>query len=222
MYEEGKPLGDLSESKRGAEVSKNFLRGNDNGLETLIGQDMRKYCIQWNSTYLPKTHKEYKRLKKFFDSDVIYLRRVDSMLEATISPGMRYGYNKNVYGIKKRSTCNYGIRYILACINSKVVDFYYKKKFSTKKTDAFPEIQTYLYEQLPIPTVTNDVQRLIESLVDDILDANKKGLSTTELEQEIDRLVYHLYGLNYDEVLIIDPAPPFTRDEYENETIDNN
>jgi hypothetical protein len=27
----------------------------------------------------------------------------------------------------------------------------------------------------------------------------------------IDRLVYHLYGLTYDEVLIIDSTPPFLR-----------
>lgn len=214
MYEKGKPLGDLTESKRGAEVSKNFLRENDYGLKTLIGQDMKKYSIRWNSTYLPHTHKEYRRLRQFFDSDVIYLRRVDSMLEATISPGMHYGYNKNVYGIKKRVNCSYRLRYLLACINSKVVDFYYKKKFSTKKTDAFPEIQTYLYEQLPIPFSSDNVQSRIESIVDDILDANKKGTSPTKLEQEIDRIVYHLYGLTYDEVLIVDPETPITREEY--------
>ena len=38
---------------------------------------------------------------------------------------------------------------------------------------------------------------------------------TSSLEQEIDRLVYQLYGLTYAEVLIIDPTPPFTREEYE-------
>ncbi len=27
----------------------------------------------------------------------------------------------------------------------------------------------------------------------------------------------HLYGLTYDEVLIIDPTPPFTQEEYEKE-----
>ena len=122
----------------------------------------------------------------------------------------------------KRKTpiyCNYGLRYLLACMNSKVVDFYYKKKFSTKKTDAFPEIQTYLYEQLPIPTVSDNVQSNIESLVDDILNANKNETSTTEMEQEIDRIVYHLYGLTYDEVLIIDPTPPFTQEEYEQDNL---
>ena len=214
MFENGLPLGNLTESKRGAEVSKNFLRDNNSGLETLIGQDMRKYSISWNNTYLPKTHKEYRRLQQYFGSDLIYLRRVDSMLEATISPAQHFGYNKNVYGIKRRGSCNYGIRYLLACINSKAVDFYYKKKFSTKKTDTFPEIQTYLYEQLPIPSSSTKVQSRIETLVDKILDSNKKGESTSEMEQEIDRLVYHLYGLTYDEVLVIDPTPPFTREEY--------
>ena len=219
MLDTGKSLGSLTQSKRGAEVSKIFLRKNCSGIETLIGQDMRKYSISWNNTYLPRTHKEYKRLKDFFDSEAIYLRRVDSMLEATISTGTRFGYNKNVYGIKRRFGCEYGIRYILACINSKAVDFYYKKKFSTKKADAFPEIQTYLYEQLPIPPASQDTQNRVENIVNKILAAKHKSPSanTTSLELEIDNLVYHLYDLTYDEVLIIDPETPITREEYERE-----
>ena len=38
---------------------------------------------------------------------------------------------------------------------------------------------------------------------------------TATLESEIDLLVYHLYGLTYDEVLIIDPETPIKREEYE-------
>lgn len=37
-----------------------------------------------------------------------------------------------------------------------------------------------------------------------------------ELETEIDHIVYHLYDLTYDEVLIIDPETPITHKEYEN------
>ena len=219
MYDSGESLGNLTESKRGAEVSKNFLRDNNSGKETLIGQDMRKYTILWDKTYLPTTHKEYSRLKNFFESEVIYLRRVDSMLEATISSGKCYGYNKNVYGIRRRIDCDYGIRYLLACINSKIVDFYYKKKFSTKKTDVFPEIQTYLYEQLPIPDASEDIQNHIENIVNEILVAKKQSpcANTSLQEQEIDFIVYHLYGLTYDEVLIVDPDTPITREEYENQ-----
>lgn len=36
--------------------------------------------------------------------------------------------------------------------------------------------------------------------------------------QQIDVLVYHLYGLTYDEVLIIDLETPITREEYEDES----
>ena len=38
---------------------------------------------------------------------------------------------------------------------------------------------------------------------------------TSALEYEIDNKVYHLYGLIYDEVLIVDPETPITREEYE-------
>jgi len=37
------------------------------------------------------------------------------------------------------------------------------------------------------------------------------------LEEKINLLVYHLYGLTYDEVLIVDPETPITREEYEKE-----
>ncbi len=217
MYAKGKLLGYISISKRGAEVSKNYLRENCSGLETLIGQDMKKYTILWNSTYLPLSHKEYRRLNPFFNSELIYLRRVDSMLEATTSHSKYYGFNKNVYGIKNTNESEYRTSYLLGCINSKAVDFYYKKKFSTKKTDVFPEIQTYLYEQLPIPMATTEQQEPIIDLVDRILNAKKENPSadTSALEQLIDLLVYHLYGLTYDEVLIVDPATPITKEEYE-------
>ena len=218
MYSKGRALGEFTESKRGAEVSKNFLRDNSKGLETLIGQDMRKYTIMWNYTFLPLSHKEYKRLKSFFDNDLIYLRRVDSMLEATFSKQKHFGFNKNVYGIKNRYVMDFYTQYLLGCLNSKAVDFYYKKKFSTKKTDAFPEIQTYLYEQLPIPSVSKEQQKLVVDLVDSILTAKRDNpaADTYQLELQIDRLVYHLYGLTYDEVLIVDPETPITREEYSN------
>ena len=216
MYAKGKLLGTFTESKRGAEVSKNYLRENNSGLETLIGQDMRKYSIKWYNTYLPYTHKEYRRLSAFFDSVLIYLRRVDSMLEASISDKIHYGFNKNVYGIKNITT-EFSNSFLLGCINSKAVDFYYKKKFSTKKSEAFPEIQTYLYEQLPIPKALKEQQRTIIELVDIILKEKKDDFNadTSMFEYKIDLLVYQLYGLTYDEVLIVDPDTPITREEYE-------
>ena len=196
-------LKDISTSKRGAEISKNVLRATADGLPSLIGQDMKKYTILWNGTYLDKSHKEYRRLNPFFSKDMIYLRRVDVCLEATIGD-MAYGFSKNVYGILIDETKGYNKKFILALLNSKALDFYYKKKFSTKKEDVFPEIQTYLYEQLPLPNANN--QQTIIDIVDIILTKKKTNpqADTSVEENAIDKLVYQLYDLTEDEISLIE------------------
>ena len=72
-------------------------------------------------------------------------------------------------------------------------------------------------ENIPIAIPTPAQQLPIITLVDRILSAKKANpqADTKALEDEIDLLVYHLYGLTYDEVLIIDPETPITREQYE-------
>lgn len=215
MFDGSIPLKKISISKRGAEVSKNYLKGNKSGVKALIGEDMKKYSISWNNTYLPKEHKEYLRLGLFFDSSLIYLRRVATCLEATISVDKAYAYNKNIYGIRI-DEAKYFPMYILGLLNSKAVDFYYKKKFSTKKDGAFPEIQTYLYEQLPIPVASKEVQKKISDLVARALESKSLDANSniSDIETEIDCIVYKLYKLNYTEILIIDPQTSITSEQY--------
>ena len=57
----------------------------------------------------------------------------------------------------------------------------------------------------------------IEYLVSRILVIKQENpLSDTTIdEQEIDLLVYKLYDLTYDEVLIVDPQTSITREQYE-------
>ena len=45
--------------------------------------------------------------------------------------------------------------------------------------------------------------------------AKNPNADTTVYEAEIDKLVYHLYQLTYDEVLIVDPETPLTKEEYD-------
>ncbi|MCQ2771235.1 MAG: hypothetical protein MJ236_05495, partial [Clostridia bacterium] len=42
-----------------------------------------------------------------------------------------------------------------------------------------------------------------------------------DFENKIDHIVYHLYNLTYDEVLIVDPQTPITREEYDNFKIED-
>ena len=202
-----KKLKDISISKRGAEISKKVMRETTKGIPSLIGQDMKRYSILWCDTFIDAEHKEFYRLSSFFSNKLIYLRRVDTCLEATIST-KPYGFNKNVYGIKVDEKFGYKIKFVLALLNSKLLDFYYKKKFSTKKEEAFPEIQTYLYEQLPLPVVNQEQQNKVIKIVDTILQlkSENNNTNTSSLENEIDTIVYNLYGLTDAEIRIIEQS----------------
>jgi len=153
-------LGDISDSKRGMEIGKKTIRGYDDGFPTFLGEDVDRFVVDFQNTYVDEDNKEYKRLEEFFDNELIYLRRVADSLIAT-ETRRPAAFIKNLYGINVNSE-DYDQQYILALLNSKLLTYYYKKKFSTKKEEVFPEIQKYLYEKLPIPKEQKKKNEIIE------------------------------------------------------------
>lgn len=115
------------------------------------------------------------------------------------------------------NSCNYLLpneefpaKYLLGLLNSKLINWFFRK-FSTNSN-----VNGYEVEQFPIPSCTNDSKQRITDLVDVILNKKKQRTQadTSAEEQQIDHLVYHLYGLSYDEVLIIDPSISISREDY--------
>ena len=108
---------------------------------------------------------------------------------------------------------------LLGILNSKLFDFFYRLVSGDKQM--FKRIILENIKALPYPNINSTQISQIESLVKKILSAKSSNTTTdtSSLEQEIDCLVYHLYGLTYDEVLIIDPTPPFTQEEYEQDNL---
>ena len=100
----------------------------------------------------------------------------------------------------------------LGILNSKLIKFYWQQKFEDKRK-TFPKIKGTYLELLPIIPPTDEITRLVDSIVS--LKEESLSNDTSVFEQQIDLLVYHLYGLTYDEVLIVDPETPITREEYE-------
>ena len=103
-------------------------------------------------------------------------------------------------------------RFVLAVLNSKAVNYFFKFYNQTNHVP-IGEIRN-----VPFPTINKTEQAYIVGLVDQILFAKRGNhlTDTTALEAEIDTLIYHLYGLTFDEVLIVDPETPMSRKEYEN------
>ena len=111
-------------------------------------------------------------------------------------------------------------KYILGVLNSKCLNYYHKNK-SIPQQGGFYRYQALFIQDLPIPSATPTQQQPIIKLVDAILAAKRQDpqADTSILENEIDILVYLLYQLTFDEVLLIDPKIEenniISREEYE-------
>lgn len=100
---------------------------------------------------------------------------------------------------------------LLGLINSNVLKFYWSQKFEDKRK-TFPKIKGTYLELLPI---VKKIDEDFISLVQDIVESSSKGTDITDKVRCLNLLIYHLYELTYDEVLIVDPTTPITREEYE-------
>ncbi|HMS27068.1 MAG TPA: Eco57I restriction-modification methylase domain-containing protein [Burkholderiaceae bacterium] len=106
------------------------------------------------------------------------------------------------------------IKYALALLNSKVLNFRYKSIGKQTGNGIFEYFENQV-SKLPIPVITETAQKPFISKVNSILKAKSKGADTYELEQEIDDMVYRLYGLTYDEVKTVESEYRLSREEYE-------
>ena len=96
-------------------------------------------------------------------------------------------------------------KYILALLNSVLLD-YYNKNLNITNQQGFPQILMTDLQLLPIKKATPTQQKPIIALVDKILVTKKADATsdTSELEHEIDELVYKLYGLTDEEIAIVE------------------
>ena len=69
---------------------------------------------------------------------------------------------------------------------------------------------------MPVPEraeIESDIINKVKYVI--TIKSENKFSDTSGIEEELDSLVYRLYGLTYDEVLVIDPNTSITREEYE-------
>ncbi|MBR4838411.1 MAG: Eco57I restriction-modification methylase domain-containing protein [Bacteroidales bacterium] len=90
---------------------------------------------------------------------------------------------------------------VLGIINSKLMRFYWSQRFEDKRK-TFPKIKGSYLELLPVLEPSDTIIKHVQTIV-----KAKKGnptIDTTEIESEIDHLVYQLYGLTDKEIAVIE------------------
>ncbi|MBD3376986.1 hypothetical protein GF406_18305 [candidate division KSB1 bacterium] len=97
------------------------------------------------------------------------------------------------------------VKYILAILNSKLMEFYFGFEGIMTAGGAFT-LKHETIREFPIKEIAESKQKPFISLVDKLLTAKKNNpdTDTTKLEDQIDQMVYSLYSLTGEEVAIIE------------------
>lgn len=126
--------------------------------------------------------------------------------DSAVYVGMSY----NVIVPNDASDCEW----ITALLNSKFAEIWFNQ--NSKHRGIGNDVGVDKLRTFPLPAITDCEKEILSDLVQSILDAKTE---TPKSRIAIDKIVYHLYGLTYDEVLVIDPTTPITRKEYESRNV---
>jgi hypothetical protein len=177
-----------------------FTFKNEKGTLPLIrGVQIGKYTFSGNTEYCYKIalSRNDTALRRIVFQEVANMG-LEYRIKATILQNVICGDSTNyVYSVKSdlSNECLLGI------INSKAVNYYFKYFNQTN------HVPIGEFKNIPFPSVGIIVKKRINDIVKNILQLKESDINhnTSDLESQIDILVYLLYKLTYDEVRIIDP-----------------
>lgn len=101
---------------------------------------------------------------------------------------------------------DYLLKYILSLLNSKLYYVWLYNKW--KKKGETLELVAKPLSEIPIKKISLDEQQPFIDLVDKIIEIKKDNLEadTSDLERQIDQMVYKLYWLNDEEIQIVEDS----------------
>lgn len=167
----------------------------------------RYYVNDFGKKFLNRIDDYFSQEKRriFESQDIIFMTRMTNEIRCVVVP-------LGVYGGKVNILHDFRIdRFlILGVLNSKLMTYFYKKKFfPTHMQGGAFGFDTLSVETLPIPQITKSNQPTAHKITDcakAILEVKEKDpkANTQKLEKEIDALVYQLYNLTDEEIKIIE------------------
>ncbi len=167
----------------------------------------RYYVNDFGKKFLKRIDDYFSQEKQeiFEQQDIIFMTRMTNQIRCVVVPS-------GVYGGKVNILHDFRIdRFlILGVLNSKLMTYFYKKKFfPTHMQGGAFGFDTLSVETIPIPQITEKNQELADKITDcaeRILKSKEKDpkANTQGLEKEIDALVYQLYNLTDEEIKIIE------------------
>ena len=186
-------------------------------IQEIYGRDITKYSYHSTGEYV----KYGKHLAcyvdlKFFNSSRLLVREITNPQIIACLLDELFVNDPQLISVIVRDE-RYSLEFLWGILNSKLATYYHFHHSPKATKGAFPKILVQDIKGFPLPIASNEQISSLGKVSKKVLTKKKSNLSTdtSALENQIDFLVYHLYGLTYDEVLIVDPETPISREEYE-------
>lgn len=200
------------------------------------GECIERYFFKQHSwlNYKPLEHYNSMFPELFENEKIIFINVVKDRLRFAYDNGnyynshtvincVKYDLLKNVNYISVKRALkdvdvsfskSYHYKFLLAILNSNLLNWYFIS-FLSESLHFYPVDA----KKLPIIKLTELLQQPFISVVNQILENKKDNIDTTNLETQIDLMVYKLYELTYDEVLVVEPEFGLSEQEYEAFTV---
>lgn len=185
-------------------------------IQELYGRDISKYSYKSTGEYVKYgRHLACYVDIRFFNQDRIVVREITNPTIIACRLKEIYVHDPQLIAVIPKDDSSLNI--LWAVLNSKLATFYHFNHSPKATKGAFPKILVSDVKTFPLPNIDEETRVVIDEKVSRILSAKQSDPSadTTVLENEIDFMVYKLYGLTYDEVLVVDPETPITREQYD-------
>lgn len=230
----GRCLGDVTESSQGIILYKTEAQANEakytgfqerKGWKRLLrGKNIARYETRWGGEFVSYGDWLWcQRDEKYFIQNKILLhamrnKSLERRLVGTIDNEVHYNAH-NLANIILTEGSDYSIRFVLGIFNSALINYWYRSHFPNVN------INPSDFRQIPFPKLdfSSPAEKSrhdeLVQFVDKMLDLTPKmRAATTESEKdtlqnaitatdnEIDRLVYDLYGLTEDEIKLVEES----------------
>ena len=157
------------------------------------------------------------REKNFFTKPKIIVRQIlggkEHQIFSTFTDKPKF-FTQIGFSLISKNENSEELKFILSLLNSKLLTFYHRNKFLDIEKVLFQKILILNCKQLPIKYVSVGNQQLFITLVDQILSNKKENINTKDLEAKIDLMVYKLYELTFEEVLVVEPDFGLSKEAY--------
>jgi hypothetical protein len=211
----------------------NLLKDGGNGIHVVNSGTVDPYALLWGAKQFKYLGKSY--LRPIVPKDKEHLLPAKRLLQtktqkiivAGMTKRLECGLDSQGIYLAGKSTSivswNSDLRYLVAILNSRLVNFYYNSQFGGDKLQGgYLRIGPPQLKTIPIRMVKDNDKAgkrchvQIVSLVDQMLEAKKQESTATghaaelakrkcaALDRQIDTLVYELYGLTEEEIKLVE------------------